>query len=107
MSERALSFLVVVLVGALGFVAAVVWGMTGVVVVFAAAVLWWIWYVGALSDQIEEARAGVEELRGEVSDIKAHLTGLEEPSTGRHADGEPATYRPTPYPRTDLSRRTA
>lgn len=98
MSERAVGFLVVVLVASAGFIGALVWGITGVVTIFAATILWLLWYISALVDQLEEARADVDDLGGEVARIKAHLTATEPEGTGRHADGQPATYRPSPRP---------
>ena len=65
------------------------------------AIIWLVIDRLTQHERDEETRADVDDLTRDMGDVKAHLTGNDLASSGRHATpaSEPPYYKPSPRPR--------
>lgn len=81
-------------------IAAMALGGIAVDVVLVVGLLWLVWDRTTVHERTDEAIDDADKAVRRIEAVENHLTGLEPPSTGRHADGKERLYeRPSPRPR--------
>lgn len=84
-------------------IAGLLWGQYAINVVFGVTLLATIWDRVRTREWAAEALDLACRAHDRLQEVVDHLTGTEPVSQGRHADGAPQQYRPSPRPRSEAA----